>query len=945
MKLKNTFLLIAFLLSLTFASAQSNPITGTPAFPSENDQVELIFDAAQGNGGLAGYPGDVYAHTGVLTDASTGPSDWRHVKTNWGQNTPATKLERIGTDLYKLVISPSIRAYYNVPQNEMIQKMAFVFRSGVQVDGNWLEGKTENGGDIFYEVYPEGLFAKFINPDSYSVLTTPGSEIEVAAISNRADSLFLYMNDLLIKSVAGNTLNHSINAGNNGKHYVRLKAKHLMETAVDSFYFYVKQVVNVQDLPQGIADGINVLDDNTVVLSLYAPEKQDVFVFGDFNNWEYDDAGYMNRTPDGKRYWKQLNNLEAGREYIFQYLVDGSIRIGDPYAEKVSDPWNDKYISESTYPGILPYPAGKAQGIATVLQTQQEEYNWQVSNFEKPAKTDLVIYELLVRDFIAKHDYRTLIDTLSYLKRLGINAIELMPVNEFEGNSSWGYNPNYYFAPDKYYGHKNDLKAFIDECHKAGIAVIIDMVLNHSFGTSPMVMLYWDAANNRPAANNPWFNPVAKHDYNVGFDFNHESPQTKALVNRVVKFWLEEYRIDGYRFDLSKGFTQKNTLGDVNAWGKYDASRVAIWKNISDTIWSVNPETYVILEHFAENSEEKVLANYGMMLWASGTYNKYMEAAMGYNNGSNSNFSSASYLDRGWDSPHLVAYMESHDEERMVYKNIKFGNSEVPWYNLKDSTRAFERAGLAASFFYTIPGPKMLWQFGELGYDYSIDFNGRTGEKPIRWDYTIDYRRQSLYNITKALIELKTGYEVFQTDDFTLSLNGPLKKIVLRHSSMDAVVAGNFDINSGSIQPDFTRTGFWYEYFTGDSIQVNAIDTSIDLKAGEYRIYTTKKITTPQTGLGITTPAGENPVISIPYPNPSSGQVTIPIYIEKESRVEIELFDLTGRAKGKVFSGQLIRGNNDVVLRLGDLNIQSNGLYLLRITAGSFVKTHRLLLK
>lgn len=945
MNSKNIIFLFTFLISFTLASAQSSLITVTPAFPSENDQVELIFNAAQGNGGLAGYTGDVYAHTGVLTNLSNDPGNWRHVKTNWGQNTPATKLERIGTDLYKLVINPSIREYYNVPINESIQKIAFVFRSAAQVNGNWLEGKTEAGGDIFYDVYAGGLFAKFITPGEYSLLTTPGAEIEVTAISNQADSLFLYMNNLLIKSVAGNALNHTINAGSSGNHYIKLLAKHLMETAADSFYFYVKQAANIQERPQGIVDGINVLDKNTIVLSLYAPMKQDVFVLGDFNGWEYDDAGYMNKTPNGDRYWKQLNNLEAGKEYIFQYLVDGSIRIGDPYAEKVSDPWNDKDITESTYPGILTYPAGKAQGIATVLQTQQEEYNWQVNNFEKPAKTDLVIYELLVRDFVAKHDYRTLIDTLSYLKRLGINAIELMPVNEFEGNSSWGYNPNYYFAPDKYYGHKNDLKEFIDECHKAGIAVIIDMVLNHSFGTSPMVMLYWDAANNRPAANNPWFNPVAKHDYNVGFDFNHESAQTKALVDRVVKFWLEEYRVDGYRFDLSKGFTQKNTLGNVDAWGKYDASRVAIWKNISDSIWSVDPYTYVILEHFADNSEEKELANYGMMLWASGTHDKYKEAAMGYNSGSNSNFSSASYLDRGWNSPHLVAYMESHDEERMLYKNIKYGNSAVPWYNLKDTTRAVERADQAACFFYTIPGPKMLWQFGELGYDYPIDYNGRTGEKPIRWDYTNDYRRQSLYKITKALINLKTDYEVFQTSDFTLSLNGSLKKIILRHSSMDAVVVGNFDINPGSLEPGFTNTGLWYEFFTGDSIQVNALDVSLELKEGEYRIYTTKRITSPQTGLGITTPTGENSVISSPYPNPSATQVTIPIYMSMESQAEIELFDITGRSLGKVFSGKLERGNNEVVFLPQNFIHRKNSLYLLKITAGTLVKTHRLLLQ
>ena len=91
-----------------------------------------------------------------------------------------------------------------------------------------------------------------------------------------------------------------------------------------------------------------------------------------------------------------------------------------------------------------------------------------------------------------------------------------MPFNEFEGNNSWGYNPDFYFAPDKYYGPENTLKQFIDSCHAKGIAVVMDIALNHSFGSSPLVQLYWDAANNRPAADNPWFNPVAKHALQCG---------------------------------------------------------------------------------------------------------------------------------------------------------------------------------------------------------------------------------------------------------------------------------------------------------------------------------------------------------------------------------------------------------------------------------------------
>lgn len=101
------------------------------------------------------------------------------------------------------------------------------------------------------------------------------------------------------------------------------------------------------------------------------------------------------------------------------------------------------------------------------------------------------------------------------------------------------------------------IKEFIDSAHAKGIAVIMDMVLNHVFGSSPLAQMYWDSKASAPAANNPWLNTVAKHPFNVGNDFNHESPATKQLVSNVVKHWLTQYHIDGFRWDLSKGFTQK----------------------------------------------------------------------------------------------------------------------------------------------------------------------------------------------------------------------------------------------------------------------------------------------------------------------------------------------------------------------------------------------------
>ena len=263
---------------------------------------------------------------------------------------------------------------------------------------------------------------------------------------------------------------------------------------------------------------INYPTDTSAALVLWAPLKEFVFVLGDFNNWQPDNNYQMKK--DGDYFWLEISNLEKGKEYIFQYLIDGEIKVADPYTEKIVDPWNDSYIDSVTYPNLIEYPVNKTEGIASVLQPGQDEFVWEVSDFQVPEKERLIIYELLVRDFTTEHSYKAVRENLDYLEDLNINVLELMPVNEFEGNSSWGYNPAFYFAPDKYYGPKNELKKLIDECHKRGIAVVIDMVLNHSYGQSPFVQMYMD--NWTITAENPWYNE--EHNFqntaaHWGFDF------------------------------------------------------------------------------------------------------------------------------------------------------------------------------------------------------------------------------------------------------------------------------------------------------------------------------------------------------------------------------------------------------------------------------------------
>ena len=831
---------MGLLLLLGVTELRGQLISADPAFPVQSKPVVITFDASLGNKGLMGYTGDVYAHTGVITSESADGTDWKHAP-GWGDNAPKYKLTRIADDLYQLEIGPSINEYYGINPGEVVEELAFVFRSE---DTN-LQGKTESNGDIFHPVYVEGLNVSIIHPDQSPLIVEMGDSIFLEVQSQQSDSLFLYHEGELLEKSNEEVIIDTFIVDQEGKHWIWAEAKDATETVTDSFYYFTRTEVPVADLPEGVEDGINYVDDQTATLVLYAPGKEYVHVIGSFTDWELDNEYFMNVTPDGKRFWLTIENLEAGKEYLFQYLVDGSILIGDPYAEKVSDS-NDRYIGESTYPGLLPYPQDKTTGIASYLQTAQEEYTWAITDFTPPSTDELIVYELLIRDFIEKHDYKTLIDTIPYFKRLGVNAIELMPVNEFEGNSSWGYNVSHYFALDKYYGPKEDLQRFVDSCHAHGIAVILDIVLNHNFGQSPIVRLYWDAEANRPAEDSPWFNQVPKHEFNVGYDINHESEATKYLMRRVLRYWLEEYNVDGYRFDLSKGLTQKNTLGDAGAMARYDASRIAILKAYADTMWSINPDAYAIMEHFADNDEEQELTDYGMMVWGNAQYN-YGRAGMGWNYDGKSDFSWSSYKTRQFSEPHLMSYMESHDEQRHMYDIVAWGNYKNPLYNVKENLElSLVRGELTAAFFFTLPGPKMLWQFGEMGYDYPLAYNGdKLGPKPIRWDFLEDPNRQRMFQVWSALAHLKTEYEVFNTRDFDIDVADTLKTIHLRHESMDVTVIGNFDTYPQTIDPAFTQTGTWYDYFSGEALEVTDVHMPIELDKSEYRIYTTVQLETP----------------------------------------------------------------------------------------------------
>lgn len=582
-------------------------------------------------------------------------------------------------------------------------------------------------------------------------------------------------------------------------------------------------------------DGITTISNDSLAFVLFAPKKQSVYLIGDFNNWIVSDNYKMKKSGD--RFWIKIGNLVPGKEYICQYLIDNSIRIADPYAKKISDPTYDSQISSTIYPGLISYPAGKTTGIAMTVSTAVDNYSWNVTNFSVTDKQKLNIYEILIRDFTEQSSINGVKAKIPYIKSLGVNAVELMPFNEFEGNDSWGYNPSFYFAPDKAYGTATDYKSFIDLCHTNGIAVIMDMVLNHSYGESPLVKMYMSGS--KVSADNPWYNVNSPNtSYSWGYDFNHESLYTKQFVDSVCSYWIKEYKIDGFRFDFTKGFT--NTAGDGQA---YDASRIAILERMVSEIKKRKSDAIVIFEHLTDNSEEKELAEYGIMLWGNINYSMN-EATMGWGEELNGtalkgDISWASYKQRGWNIPNLVAYMESHDEERIMYKNEQYGKS-VTGYDIKQIPVGLQRSKAAAVILFSLPGPKMIWQFGELGYDYKLGSSmedGRLEKKPVRWDYYDVAERRALHDVFSAMFNLRVNESIFTTSSYSVDLRNNFKYVSLSGSGKWAVSMANFDVAQVTKSVNFGKAAIWRDYFTGNTITTTSATENITLSPGEYRLY------------------------------------------------------------------------------------------------------------
>lgn len=787
-----------------------------------------------------------------------------------GSNEVAKFTYNAGTDTYTKTITPSV--YFN--------------RNGIGRIGFLVKTKDGTGDkksqDILVEVGSFQVSLTSPVENSTSIIAS-GSNFNIAATNtNGAANYTLKANGTTINtntSTSSYSYSHTNITNNQSYELIVVQGS---TTISKKFSLIVNPNTVSETMPARLVDGINynTSDASKATLVLDAPLKDFVYVAGSFNNWQPTSAYAMKKDPTSGKFWLELTGLVSGLNNTYQYwVVDATplanspamVKTADPYSTLVLSPFDDPYIPAVKYPDMPVYPAGQNFEV-TVLKTGQTPYNWQVSNFSKPEKEKLVIYEVLVRDFDAGRSYQSLIDRIDYFKNLKINAIELMPVMEFEGNESWGYNTSFHMALDKFYGTSDKLKEFIDLCHQNGIAVILDVALNHAFGRNPMVRMWMNDPDGdgfgSPTTENPYFNTVAKHTFSVGEDFNHQSAKTQYYVERVIKQWIEEYKIDGFRWDLTKGFTQNCTASDQSCTNAYQQDRVDVLKKYADYSWSLDPTHYTIFEHLGTDAEEKQWADYrisetpskGIMMWGKMT-DPYNQLSMGY--ASNSNISKMSSTSRGFAANRLIGYAESHDEERLMYKNLQYGAVNGT-YSVKTLNTALSRMAAIGAVSLLVPGPKMIWHFGELGWESSIftcnDNSVNTDTDATGGDCKLDTKpqpqwvnnwlgnsnRNKIYNDWAKMITLKKAEPVFSGTSIIPNSNSLIVNIKIMNNSLtseqlkDVLILANFDTSAQNAATGFPYAGTWYNLMDNTTIIVTDVNAPINLPAGEYRIYGNK---------------------------------------------------------------------------------------------------------
>jgi 1,4-alpha-glucan branching enzyme len=545
----------------------------------------------------------------------------------------------------------------------------------------------------------------------------------------------------------------------------------------------------VAPAPPNTAHGAHDRGNGTVSFALWAPWKNSVHLIGEFNNWDFQ-ADPL--AIDESGLWWIEKRLEPG-VYGYQFVIDGETTISDPYARAL------RWAEGSPAPHAL-------------VEVGAQPYEWHDGGFQIKPLNQLVIYELHVGDFSPEGTFEGVRQRLDYLAGMGVDAIELMPVQEFPGDRSWGYNPAYFFAPESAYGTAEDLKRLIDTAHQKGIGVILDMVFNHTTNDAPLNLLY-------PYDQNPYMSTDGNP---YGFpDLNHWNDATKRLINDIQSYWLNEYHIDGFRYDYVEGINWDGVSGmNFIAWSARQAK----------------PWAYLIAEDIVGDPAAVVRDTECDASW-HWQFIKVLRAQLREGDYEGNRYGDLDALlrvisfagDGYQDNAQPVNYLESHDEDRLA--QVVRSNPAI------DGAGATRKNMLGAIALFTAQGVPMIYSGQELGADAPKTLD----QNKLPWEYLEDGAGQALYKHYASLAYLRHTQAALQTNAFQPLLIDRERGILAYQRWSDngsvVVVALNLKPIDQTVAIDFPQAGRWHEWLHDYDEQVGDEPVNVDLPDSYGKIW------------------------------------------------------------------------------------------------------------
>ncbi len=542
---------------------------------------------------------------------------------------------------------------------------------------------------------------------------------------------------------------------------------------------------------------------NPVEFKLWAPYNAEACLLGDFLD---DQTVEMDKGKDG--YFRTKVELEDG-SYSYKFKVrsksffleaDEWVEVMDPYATQVDemDQWAKAHIKDG--------------------QRVLGDYAWQHDDVELPAQNELVIYEMLVQDFNSSDTgeggtFKSVTEKLDYLQSLGINALELMPVQSCPMNIGWGYNIRHYFALRSSYGEPADLKQLIDECHARKMLVLLDVVLNHSEGESPLTKIDYDYWYRREAKD-PDQSWGPEFDYNH-YDENFDRHPARDFMRDMVNFWISEYHFDGLRFDAVKQLDNPEFLG----WIVDEAGLLAKPKPL-----------FTIAEHIPEDPSLSGYEGPVDSSWRVSFHYNLLDLFFKEESGVDLAKELVDPTPAGFQSTsNVVNYLTSHDQDRLI---VNLANADI------FDEAAFKRAKFGAALVMTAMGIPMIWMGEEIGA-----YKAKTLDPaPLDWTLLDSENNEGLLKYYQGLIALRKENPALCSDNIDFFHENPDQRVLgyIRWHDIGPRVAVIINCSNSYIADyeitNLPEDGSWHEWTKNYDVQVEGGQAVMDLPEYEAQV-------------------------------------------------------------------------------------------------------------